>query len=268
MLEANRRSRREERNGKAGRAAPVSLSALAADRLQRCLAALRRRARPLFPEPVVQKHLLYHACREALLSGPCPVCRLIAAGTQQRLRHLFHESVNDPLLRETLRGSLGYCARHAEMAAGTSDACGIAILYHDILSRVLRRLEAAGRGTRLPAPSPCPECLAEQAEERRYLHALARDLHDPDLQTAYRQSNGLCVPHLERLIALAAPEIVAFLAGQEKARLAALADELEEFIRKHDHRFAHEPMHAERDSWRRALQKAAGVCGTPGEREP
>jgi hypothetical protein len=247
MFRAERRSRREERNGSAGRGAPVSLPSFAADRLQRCLAALRRRARPLFPEPVVQKHLLYHACREALLSGQCPVCRLVAAGTQQRLRHLFHESVNDPLVRESLRGSLGYCARHAQMAAGASDACGIAILYRDILSRVLRRLEA---------------------EERRCLHALARDLRDPDLQAAYRQSNGLCVPHLERLLALSAPEIVAFVADQEEARIAALADELGEFIRKHDHRFAHEPMNAERDSWRRALQKAAGVRADLEEREP
>ncbi len=268
MFRAERRSRREERNGSAGRGAPVSLPSFAADRLQRCLAALRRRARPLFPEPVVQKHLLYHACREALLSGQCPVCRLVAASTQQRLRHLFHESVNDPLVRESLRGSLGYCSRHAQMAAGASDACGIAIFYRDILSRVLRRLEAAKRGTRLPAPSPCPECLAEQADERRCLHALARDLRDPDLQAAYRQSNGLCVPHLERLLALSAPEIVAFVADQEKARIAALADELGEFIRKHDHRFAHEPMNAERDSWRRALQKAAGVRANLQEREP
>jgi hypothetical protein len=260
MFGADRQSQTEKRNGKAGRSAYIFLPSFARDRLQRCLAALRQRARPLCSEPVVNRHLLYHALREALLSGQCPVCRLVAAGAEQRLRHLFHESVNDPLVRETLRGSLGYCVRHAEMAASLGDVCGVAILYRDILS--------AGSGTRLRSPSSCPECLAEQADEQRCLHALAHDLRDPDMQAAYRQSNGLCIPHLEPLLALTASEVAAFLISQEEARLAALVDELDEFIRKYDYRFAHEPADAERDSWRRALQKVAGARGKQEERGP
>ena len=54
---------------------------------------------------------------------------------------------------------------------------------------------------------------------------------------------------------------IATLRSVHLARYTLLADELDEFIRKRDYRFAREPSGSERDSWVRAIE---ALSGTPG----
>jgi hypothetical protein len=215
--------------------------------------------------PTVNRHILYHELREAFAPGYCPLCYLVAVGTERHLRFLFHESVNDPGIREELRASLGYCARHTSDAARFGNALGVSILYHDLTTQAIRRLRAQASRRQAPSRAPCPLCRDEQQDAVRYAGALADALREGEMKTLYGRSYGLCVPHLEVVLSQASHEVAAFLCAQEDARLSLLAQELGEFIRKSDYRFAGEPAGQERDAWRRALEKIAGRL--PANRE-
>ena len=54
------------------------------------------------------------------------------------------------------------------------------------------------------------------------------------------------------------PAAVTFLQETTHTRLAGLMGELDEFIRKYDHRFSQEEWGSERDSWQRAVAWIAG----------
>jgi hypothetical protein len=183
---------------------------------------------------------------------------LIAVSTERRLRFLFHEGLNDPDLRKDLRSSLGFCGRHAAEAARIGHPLGIALLYNDVLARAKERVGALASGRRVSALAPCPQCIAEQKDEEHYIRALATDLQEESMQVDYERAYGLCFSHLEAVIAQASEEVSSFLGAQEDTRLSDLIHDLQEFIRKSDYRFSREPMGAEGNSWRRALEKVAG----------
>ncbi|MBN1920116.1 MAG: hypothetical protein JW892_02630, partial [Anaerolineae bacterium] len=74
------------------------------------------------------------------------------------------------------------------------------------------------------------------------------------------QGGGLCLPHLRLTLQASGPAAGyrALLTAQREAWSALMA-ELDEFIRKNDYRFQHEPMGDERDAWLRALDALVGV---------
>jgi hypothetical protein len=75
------------------------------------------------------------------------------------------------------------------------------------------------------------------------------------------KSGGLCVPHLRATLQLrGANRGVEPLMRVQRQAWAQLMGELEEFIRKNDYRFTHEPMtEAEGTSWTRVLDVLQGL---------
>jgi hypothetical protein len=220
----------------------------------------------------------------------CPFCRLADKAVDNFLASIIHESVNDPDTRAELRQTLGFCRDHAWRLqhTGAGSLLSIAIIYQDVLNTVNRALAQA----RFDPPRGLPTHKLSEAASRQHPSAatqgtvrslkgkarcLACDLrdemdvialialtdalgkHDDKMLAALQTSDGLCLPHLRRAFELIRNE-VAFkaLAAISQEKLAGLAGELGEFIRKHDYRFQNEPMGHEADSWQRALSKAVG----------
>ncbi len=156
----------------------------------------------------------------------CPLCRLVQAGVRHYLQSLFYESVNDIGLRQQLRRSLGFCHEHARISLepGVGDALGVSIIYHDILTNLLRRLPEQGRPaaheakffSRLRTKRPmgatlqgllellapkaaCPACDQREKLARIFCPALGRNLADEPLAQALQAGDGLCLPHLQRV---------------------------------------------------------------------
>ena len=97
------------------------------------------------------------------------------------------------------------------------------------------------------------------AAEARHLEALLTGLGGPELGPAYAASDGLCLPHLELALARAGARPGGVrLAALTREKLRALADDLQRFIDKHDHRAR--PTFTEREAaaWRHALSLVAG----------
>lgn len=205
----------------------------------------------------------------------CVVCRLTTRSVVRWLEALLNEYVNDPSTRETIRHSQGFCESHTRMLAACGDPLALAILYGDLARLTVERWEksaaGSGKGRRsglmdrlLGAKTqseraPCPACVAHQEAQTRFVQALAAGMENEvskeEVWQAMDANAGICVPHIQQLMAEASPTMAKRLRDREIERLQNLQAELAEIVRKNDYRFRGEPWGSEKDAWRRALDK-------------
>jgi hypothetical protein len=251
----------------------------------------------LYPESGIEAFLLegqrmswgLAVLQHAMRQPGCPLCRLQREAEARYLENLLWENVNDPATREQWAAGLGFCARHAWQlqrleARRYGDGLGNAILYEDLLQRVIPVLEAMARepamdplplhrrlahALRLPRSGDpegipglegrarCRVCRLGEETARAYAEWLVEGLEDAEVRARYAASDGLCLPHLRMALICArarAPHALADLAGDAARRLQRLLGALREYIRKHDWNYRHEPMSPEeRRSWIRAV---------------
>lgn len=227
-----------------------------------------------------EQDVLYHEVLEALQAGGCVICRLARRASDSYLRAVIYEGVTDVKLRAALRDARGLCYRHAWRLAETRGAVlGTAIVYRDVVNTLTKALEAgpaAGARFRLPgrgqsdlaralAPTaPCPACALEEDAQQRTAKILLKHLDDDAIAAAYLAAGGLCLPHFQVALSHAGAGAAKTLADWQAQAWRRLRDELDELIRKHDHRFRQEPItEAEAVAWQRAVAAAAGESETP-----
>jgi hypothetical protein len=234
----------------------------------------------------------YYLVIEACGLPDCPLCRLSEKWVNGYLDALMYEDVNDTGTREVLHQSLGFCNEHAWRLPDTGGGAplGIAIIYHDLLGRMMRELQEArfqrpntfslrqaqemldpdkpafaseDAVRRLQPETECPACAHRARMEAIALSAMLDALADgPQMQAALKASAGLCLPHLRRAFELTHDETAfTLLTALAQEKLASLRAELAEFIRKCDYRFRDEAMGAEGDSWSRAIAQMVGQAG-------
>lgn len=234
----------------------------------------------------------YFEILDACKNPDCPVCTLGQTSANRHLTSLIYDGVNDVKTRATLRESLGYCHEHGWLLpdAGESATLGIAIIHRDLLNTIRQRLVKSdyGKSRRdrlksvvagaigvddgivsstaapryLPSKAQCPACERRAEAENLALKSLIDSLEDRDVQMtdALKTSDGLCLPHLRQAMeSMRSRQAFDTLVEITQDQLSALIQELDEFVRKSDHRFRHEKISdSERESWRRALQRVVG----------
>ena len=195
---------------------------------------------------------------------------------------ILYEEVTDPHTRGRLKQSFGFCRDHAWQAADVGGTLlGMSIIYRGLLGQIDGALARATPSEqrrwwqKLGAPAaaepaapsglasanPCPACLYLVEMEDAALVALTDALPGNERlrDGLSRPDGGLCLPHLRRSLALARnAQAFQFLQATAHERLLALGAEMDEFIRKYDHRFRREEWGSEADSWQRAIRWIAG----------
>lgn len=231
-----------------------------------------------------EKSAAYLQLVEACHQDGCPICTLLQQSTHRFLASILYESVTDPTSRAHIRKARGFCNWHAWFLTREvqNSMQGIAIIYHDLLTQEIEDLQtlltkhalrphSLFRKTifssaaleryrrRWKHKTPCPACEWVQWEEQYALEILCESFDNPVLQLALSQSAGLCVPHLRQtiLIGPSSPYLPRLL-ELHRQKYHQLAAELQEFDRKHDYRFVHEPWGPEADSWRRVIEQCVG----------
>jgi len=209
---------------------------------------------------------LYYELMDALRTGGCPLCHLGRRAASRYIETLNYEGVNDPGLRRHLRDAHGLCHRHAwEWTKLRGSPLGVAIVYRNLVKDLAEILEeqAEGRGrrpaaARLAPTGRCPACRASDEAVQRYGRTLLAWLEQEELAAAYASAGGLCLPHLREVLGMANDAQMRTVLGWQEAIYRDLIAQLDEFIRKHDHRFRDEPFGAEKDAWLRAVAVLAG----------
>lgn len=227
----------------------------------------------------------FYDLRDALRRPGCPVCRLKADAVDRFLDGLLWESVNDPGQRRKIRRAQGFCRDHAWALVRTSASLGVAIITRDVLQDLLRAVEglssrsddsvlgrvwgALGHGepalaAHLEPRADCPACVWVEKVEDAILSTLVEGLLGEDgLLADYEASEGLCLPHFRRAVARVRDrKVLEALVNGQRVIWGRLVAQLDESIRKSDHRFLEEEWGEETGAWLRAI--AALVGPRPG----
>jgi hypothetical protein len=226
---------------------------------------------------------LLDACRER----DCPLCRVEQNTVERYIENQLYENVNSPRWRENLRSSLGFCQMHAWLAVDRrlGDALGLSIIYRDLFNSILKQMEEGSvaphparnwpvairqlpEGTRkatertLLSITPgkrCPVCVYREETIHDLLSVLAGGLKNPELISALRSSDGICLPHFQQALEqMKDGSSCEQLLAIQREKMASLRQELDEFIRKNDYQNFQEGFGREANAWLRAVALVVG----------
>jgi len=199
-----------------------------------------------------ENHAISKQLKDTLQEPGCPICHIGEAAGRKYLDILLFESVNDPGIRKQLESSLGFCYYHSrELLTFPGKRLGAGIIEQHMLKVALRQMQKSSApsrrsffskrdGNQKVEKATCPACeQAEAAEGRAARDMLQHFVNDLDQSIA--EAGGLCLNHVQ--LALSACDDkethTALIRLHEPLWQEEIAL-LDEFIRKHDHRFRHE----------------------------
>ncbi|SRR6266540_221826 len=208
----------------------------------------------------------------ALRLPGCPVCRVAAADERRWMETWWREGRNAKDGRQRFYDGGGFCRRHGWLLHGIcldrGSGAAVAAVYGALADRdlvVLERTQQAiarpRRRTLLRRPTACAACVAAGEEVERRAYFLVQLLRAGGAQARYADSDGLCFAHLTNAVDAAIeaePEIASFLVGDWRRRLTSVREQLAEFDRKRDHRYADEPKGREQESWTKVIALYVG----------
>jgi hypothetical protein len=211
---------------------------------------------------------------EALQRRGCPLCCAEAIDDRRWMTSFWREGKQDPGTRRRFYAAGGFCRHHAwllhRLVAAEATGAAIADIYGSLaerdiawLDQLRARLDRGKRRRRAPLDrgGRCPACVAHEAGAERKVHFFVELLAEPEVRPHYQSSGGLCFDHLARAVehALDTDEEVAHLLVDDwRERLAHVRDQLAEFDRKRDYRYAAEPKGDEQDSWTEVIRRYVG----------
>lgn len=209
----------------------------------------------------------------ALAAAGCPICRAVIAAERLWTDSFWREGKNDRSAREAFFAAGGFCRDHAlllhSLARDTRGGAAIADLYGWLAKYDIELLASASqqlgrsrlRRLRIGRRRVCPACEASADATERKLAFLIDALAAARTRERYAASDGLCIPHLLEAATRAAreqPDACSFLLEDGRQRLVNLRAQLDEFDRKRDHRFRHEPKGAEQLAPTQAIRRYVG----------
>ncbi len=226
--------------------------------------------------------------KHALKQEGCPLCRLARKAEDRYLFFFLHEHMNSLPTYEILAKGGRLCRHHSwlvlDRATRQTGLLGTAVLYDHmtgLLADDLRQAFEASRGKtgvldRLSRrllrrkrpeganPQFCWICRSIAGTEDTFLHYLCKHLEDnAGMKEIYAESDGLCIPHLKAAFARASPSVGSFLLDKAVSDLERLKSQLQEYQRKNDYRFHHEPWGDEKTSPERMVRLCVGPRDSP-----
>ena len=169
------------------------------------------------PLPAGPSRLALFGAEDLLRPDGCPVCRYVAEAGDRFLGWFALEAHADADMITRLCRSLGFCPVHTRGMLVQPGAEGRMTAVYTYLLRAAARYLAEGT-----SPSaPCLGCTRDAEATERALDTLLTGLTEPDLRDRYRDSHGLCLPHLRAAAPRSGRRLAAWLAGDMLARLAA-----------------------------------------------
>lgn len=219
------------------------------------------------------------AFEKAFALGGCAICTAVHAAERKGIHSFLYEGMMFPGVRQQFLDGGGFCLRHFWMAKEIEDqswatgGIGMAILCEGLarLSEAglmdIAPVEPNSRSTLLKRRDPHPfspghDCIfcQDNRDKERFLAEVLEELADERKFAEPLSKHGLCVRHGQLARQLwKDPANRERLFSQLKTRTRELADDLREFIRKHDYQYRDEPAGREHDSVSRAIRSFVGA---------
>jgi len=186
-------------------------------------------------------HLSLHLIRleQAFLRPGCPICGVRLGAERDWLEIFLCSRSEDPGIGHLLSSSRGFCHHHAWTIGRTEELQGplaLALTYEEIIQQMLgssagRPLIRGGEQAeldKLTSVTPgegCPACLALARSEGIYARVFAREMSNDGFARLYAHADGLCVSHLNLVLANSAASAQASLLAIHRGKLDQAARE-------------------------------------------
>jgi hypothetical protein len=228
----------------------------------------------------------YYALIEAFPGAGCAVCKLLLRDVERYLESILYEYVLEPETHKSFRAMRGLCNAHSwQLTQTRGNAVGIAVLYKAVVDEVLKDIartpvepdqrrglarftsttsDGAALSEALEPRDPCSACQLINKYEKSYLTVFSDHLTDAKFWAAYRDSHGLCLPHLRLTLKLLKPPALKQVIDVQQEIWQRAKAELDLFQDMHKHENQSDAMGGEVDSWLRAIGYMAGENGVFG----
>jgi hypothetical protein len=194
----------------------------------------------------------------------CAVCQTRRATLERELNGLLAALGPEGEVRAV-------CTRHLRELAARTPADRRPVLARSLLDRTIERLDCLLRATEpgpASAPPSCSICTALQAATEAAVAALPGRLAELDEAPAQAMVRSICMPHLILVLQVADDPQLPLLVRERLAQLSELHAELDEFFRKSDYRFSHEPKGTEQTAWLRSFALFGGPPAPGADQHP
>jgi len=139
-----------------------------------------------------------------------------------------------------------------------------------LIKKAMAQRTVTKAAAQVKARGECLFCESAAQRARHYIRDLLETLVDAEIQQLYKKSAGLCMQHflqaLDDFNPKLAPQLLEVVKVQVE-RLDELKIDFEEFFRKTDYRFSHEPKGREQIAWIRAMKRFIGEVNLGVEHE-
>jgi len=214
----------------------------------------------------------------------CPICRVCDEHLERGRFWFFTEAYGEGSGVRKYIDYWGFCEKHTRMVAKIGPKWQKSVIYSwiindkmPIIQGLLGALESY-RKSNFVKRTVALKALRKAISDARprggcifcenitwtanyYIRTLLDALTHAEIQDLYRRSSGLCMPHffqaLESLKEKYVPQLQEIVKVQLE-RLDQLKNDFEEFFRKEDYRFSHEPKDKEQFAWIRAMKRFLG----------
>jgi len=197
----------------------------------------------------------------------CPVCDTLSRATFDFFVALEESLIKEAQVRNEFASVRGLCNVHTWQFQNVAAPQDISVGYVPLMETVAMSLKEIANSdgqveavtNLLSKTEDCPACEALKKEEKSQAGRFLEYLSTPDGQKFYRQSLGLCLPHLRAVLALKpAEEIAKFLLNEQAEHFNDLADDMHSYTLKRDAIRRGLMNSNEENAWRRALVQLVG----------
>ena len=233
--------------------------------------------------------------------GECLLCALERRTELGEAERYLGASVMEPDIRVRVNDR-GFCRKHHTMLYGMSNRLGHALMLESHMIETRKKMEKRSEALKKAAAAlggvslgerltgrakgytealikeakavsemadSCVMCDTIEENMLRYLHTFFHLYrNDGEFQRRFREGKGLCLPHMGKLIQVAAEELnpkelgefVRNLTDSETRNLDRIQEDISWFIKKFDYRYEKEDWKNSRDAVERTVNKLRGWC--------
>lgn len=210
------------------------------------------------------KNTYYTELLETFSSDGCAICRLLESSVEKYLENLLHEFTMDPVSRREIRDSFGYCGKHTaqliEVTEKTNQRLSASIVAEDLANSFLKHCRKALKqaGTRgidsLKKDTGCPICSYYTKHEKLYISEFVRGTQKKEFLDKYMENSYICMDHLMKVSRLIKDRsILKKVLEPRIAEIESLDIDLNNFIKKFDHKSGEKITDGEAIGWIRFL---------------
>lgn len=212
----------------------------------------------------------------------CPVCLLCKEDLEYFYRWYFNEYYNDTTWIDKILDSMGFCSKHSWDLIRKGKDHEMSLVYKYLVKSTIVKLERVSEALKKLEPNKsrirkvinnkhlkeirkqlhpievCPICKSISERTTTWIENLLMDLKDQEIKELYLDSYGLCMNHFNLALESAPPEAVETLIQKQTEVLRKIDSDLEEYSRKLDYRYSHEPKGEEQTAWIKAIRFFVG----------